>query len=83
VRRIITAVDGQLSHHHRDTVRKIFSHPTTANLEWREVSRCWRPSGLSMRSTTEGSRYNGRFAVTLGSEVEIIDTPPLRTSRGR
>jgi hypothetical protein len=25
------------SSHHRDTIRKIFSHPTSGNIEWRDV----------------------------------------------
>jgi hypothetical protein len=68
-RRMITAVNGQLNHHHRDTVRKIFSHPTTANLEWREVLSLLEAVG------TVQEEHNGRFKVTLGPEIEVIERP--------
>jgi hypothetical protein len=68
-RRMITAVNGQLNHHHRDTVRKIFSHPTTANLEWREVLSLLEAVG------TVHEEHNGKFKVSLGSEIEIIERP--------
>jgi len=68
-RRMITAVNGQLNHHHRDTVRKIFGHPTTANLEWREVLSLLEAVG------TVHEEHNGKFKVTLGSEIETIERP--------
>ncbi|MDT5131610.1 MAG: hypothetical protein QOE41_921, partial [Mycobacterium sp.] len=30
-------MDAHLSSHHRDTIRKIFSHPASGNIEWRQV----------------------------------------------
>ena len=58
-----------LSSHHRDTVRKIFSHPTSSNTEWRGVL-----SLLEYVGTTTEER-NGKFEVTLGSETEVLEAP--------
>jgi hypothetical protein len=66
---VITAVSGQLNEHHRDTVRKIFGHPTTANLEWREVLSLLEAVG------TVYEEHNGRFKVSLGPETEVMDRP--------
>jgi len=30
-------MDAHLSSHHRDTIAKIFSHPASGNIEWRQV----------------------------------------------
>ena len=57
------------SSHHRDTVRKIFSHPTSGNIEWREVL-----SLLDYVGTTTEER-NGKFRVTLGPETEVFEPP--------
>jgi hypothetical protein len=61
--------DVHLSSHHRDTVRKIFSRPTSGNIEWRD--------GLSLLeyvgTTTE--ERNGKFKVTLGSDTEVLEAP--------
>jgi hypothetical protein len=61
--------DVHLSSHHRDTVRKIFSHPTSGNIEWRDVL-----SLLEYVGTTTEER-NGKFKVTLGSESEVLEAP--------
>jgi hypothetical protein len=57
------------SSHHRDTVRKIFSHPTSGNIEWRDVL-----SLLEYLGTTTEER-NGKFKVTVGSDTEVLETP--------
>jgi hypothetical protein len=58
-----------LSSHHRDTLGKIFSHPTSGNIEWREVL-----SLLDHVGTTSEER-NGKFRVTLGPETEVFEAP--------
>ena len=58
-----------LSSHHRDTLRKIFSHSSSANIEWREVLSLLRAVG------TVQERHNGKLDVTLGPETEVL-TPP-------
>ena len=30
-------MEAHLSSHHRDTIEKIFSHPPSRNIEWRQV----------------------------------------------
>ena len=62
-------MDAQLSSHHRDTIQKIFSHPASGNIEWREVL-----SLLEYLGTTAEER-NGKFAVALGPETEVLEVP--------
>lgn len=58
-----------LSSRHRDTLEKIFSHPSSANIEWREV----RSLLEAVATSTEES--NGKLKVTLGDETEALDPP--------
>ena len=58
-----------LSSHHRDTLRRIFSHPTSGNIEWREVV-----SLLDYVGTTAEER-NGKLRVTMGPETEVFEPP--------
>jgi hypothetical protein len=58
-----------LTSRHRDTVRKIFSHPTSRNIEWHDVL-----SLLEYVGTTTEER-NGKFKVTLGSETKVLEAP--------
>jgi hypothetical protein len=62
-------MDAHLSSHHRDAIQKIFSHPASGNIEWREVL-----SLLEYLGTTAEER-NGKFAVTLGPETEVLEAP--------
>ena len=62
-------MDAHLSSHHRDTLGKIFTHPTSGNIEWREVL-----SLLDYVGTTTEER-NGKFRVTLGPETEVFEAP--------
>ena len=58
-----------LSNHHRDTLRKIFAHSSSGNLEWREVLSLLRAVG------TVQERHNGKLDVAIGPETEVL-TPP-------
>jgi hypothetical protein len=58
-----------LSSHHRDTLRRIFSHPTSGNIEWRDVV-----SLLDYVGTTTEER-NGKLRVALGPEAEVFEPP--------
>ena len=62
-------VTADLSNEHRDTLERIFSHPSSGNIEWRQVK------GLleSLGSATE--EHNGKLEVTLGGETEVLDPP--------
>ena len=55
--------------HHRKTVEKIYSHPTSHNIQWHDVL-----SLLEAVATVEEG-HDGRYKVTLGPETETFDTP--------
>jgi hypothetical protein len=54
---------------HANTVEKIFSHPSSGNVEWRQVRSLLEAVG------TVTERHNGRLEVTLGGETEVLDPP--------
>src|SRR5262249_61021303 len=58
-----------LNSDHRDTLERIFSHPSSSNIEWRQVLSMLEALG----AVTE--KPNGKFEVMLGGEVEGIDRP--------
>lgn len=58
-----------LSNHHRTTLREIFQHPVSHNIEWRAVVSLLETVG----SVTE--HHDGKLAVTVGSETEFFDRP--------
>jgi hypothetical protein len=58
-----------LNNHHRETLRKIFSHPTSGNLEWRQVLSLLESVG------TAHEEHNGKVKVTLGPETEVVVHP--------
>jgi hypothetical protein len=60
---------ADLSHRHRDTLERIFSHPSSGNIEWRQVLSLLETIG----STTE--EHNGKVKVTLGPETEVLQPP--------
>ncbi len=58
-----------LSNHHRETLEKIFSHPSSANIEWRQVLSLLDAVG---KTTVE---HNGNVKVALGPETEVLQPP--------
>jgi hypothetical protein len=58
-----------LSNHHRNTLREIFQHPASHNIEWRAVVSLLETVG----SVTE--HHDGKLAVTVGNETEFFDRP--------
>jgi hypothetical protein len=62
-------VTTELSNEHRDTLERIFSHPSSGNIEWRQV----RSLLESLGSAAE--EHNGKLEVTLGAETEVLDPP--------
>jgi hypothetical protein len=60
---------ADLNHHHRDTLERIFSHPSSGNIEWRQVLSLLE----AVATTTE--EPNGKFRVTLGLETEVLQPP--------
>jgi hypothetical protein len=62
-------MDVHLSSHHRDTIEKIFRHPISGNIEWREVVSLLEYVG------TATEERNGKLKVTLGPETEVLEAP--------
>jgi hypothetical protein len=62
-------VDTHLNNHHRDTLRKVFDHPTSGNIEWRQVLSLLEAVG------TVTEEHNGMFKVALGPETEVFERP--------
>jgi len=60
-----------LSHHHRTTLRQIFQHPVSHNIEWNAVRSLLEAVG----SVVE--RHDGKFVVTVGPDTEFLE-PPLQ-----
>lgn len=62
-------MEAHLSSRHRDTVEKIFSHPPSRNIEWREVESLLENVG------TVTHEHNGKLKVSLGPETEMFPAP--------
>jgi len=60
---------SELGSHHRDTLNKIFGHPASGNVEWREVLSLLEAVG------TVDEEHNGKIRVTLGEEAEVLQLP--------
>lgn len=58
-----------LSSHHRDTLLRIFQHPTSHNIEWPDVLSLLEAVGSVER------QHDGKYVVTVGPETEVL-TPP-------
>ena len=58
-----------LDSHHRRTLGKLFEHPPSRNVEWREVVSLLEAIG------TVRKEHNGKLAVTLGPETEVLHPP--------
>jgi hypothetical protein len=66
-RRAPTAAD--LNNHHRNTLEEIFTHPTSGNIEWRNVLSLIEAVGTAVEE------HNGKLKLTIGSETEVIRPP--------
>ena len=62
-------MEPHLNSEHRDTLAKILGHPTSANIEWRQVV------SLLEAIATVTVRHNGELKVTLGSQTEFLTEP--------
>ena len=60
---------AHLSNHHRNTLRQLFQHPVSHNIEWHAVVSLLEAVG----STVE--QRGGKVAVTVGSQTEFFDPP--------
>lgn len=61
------AQDRELDAHHRATVAKIFNHPVSHNIQWHDVL------SLLQQLDAVKEEHDGRYKVTLGSEIETFD----------
>ena len=64
-----TSEPAHLSNHHRNTLRQIFQHPVSHNIEWQAVVSLLRAIG------SVEDHHDGTVAVTLGSVTEYFDRP--------
>lgn len=63
------ATPEHLNGRHRDTLRQIFEHPTSHNIEWRAVADLLETVG------TVTVHRDGKLAVKLGNEQEFLEPP--------
>jgi len=62
--------DGiKLDAHHRKTVEKLFTHPTSHNIQWHDVL------SLLQAVAVIDEAKEGRYKVTLGPETQTFDAP--------
>ena len=60
---------AHLENHHRTTLRQLFQHPVSHNIEWRSVLSLLEAVG------SVNERHDGKVLVTVGSESEFFDPP--------
>ena len=58
-----------LNSDHRETLARIFTHPPSANIEWRQVRSLLEALGAVTQE------HNGKLKVELGGEVEVFEPP--------
>jgi hypothetical protein len=58
-----------LNNRHRDTLRQIFQHPVSHNIEWRAALSLLEAVG------TVTARHDGKVEVTIGPAQEFLDPP--------
>ena len=61
--------DTKLDAHHRKTVEKLFTHPTSHNIQWHDVL------SLLMAVADVEETHEGRFRVNLGDETQTFAAP--------
>jgi hypothetical protein len=66
-----TQEPGHLNNHHRNTLRQLFQHPVSHNIEWTAVVSLLRVVGWV------AEQPHGKLAVTVGPQTEYFD-PPVR-----
>jgi hypothetical protein len=64
-----TSEPVHLNNHHRNTLRQIFQHPVSHNIEWHAVVSLLEAIG----SVVE--HHDGMVAVTVRSQTEFFDVP--------
>ncbi len=64
-----TSEPAHLNNHHRNTLRQIFQHPVSHNIEWHAVVSLLTAIG----SVVE--HRDGMVAITVGPATEFFDVP--------
>ena len=54
---------------HRVTLERLFEHPASANIEWRQVRSLLEALGVV------SEKHNGKLEVTLRGETEVLQPP--------
>ena len=54
---------------HRATLERIFAHPASGNIEWRQVRSLLETLGAV------SEERNGKLKVTLGGDTEVLQPP--------
>jgi hypothetical protein len=60
---------AHLDGRHRDTLRQIFEHPVSHNIEWHAVLSLLEAVG------TVTEHHDGKFAVKVGTDLEFLEPP--------
>jgi hypothetical protein len=58
-----------LSNHHRNTLRELFQHPVSHNIEWRAVISLLEAVG------SVAEHHDGKLEVTVGSQNVFFNHP--------
>jgi hypothetical protein len=58
-----------LSHHHRETIDRIFGDPTSGNIEWRQVRSLLEAVG------TVTQEHSGKLVVEIGPDRKTFHVP--------
>lgn len=58
-----------LTNHQRNTLRQLFQHPVSHNIEWHAVVSLLQALG------SVAEHHDGKVEVTIGSETEFFDPP--------
>jgi hypothetical protein len=64
-----TSEPEHLNNRHRDTLRQLFAHPVSHNIEWHAVVSLLEAIG------TVVEHHDGKVAVTLGPDTQFFDPP--------
>jgi hypothetical protein len=64
-----TPESPHLNNSHRDTLSRLFQHPASRNIEWRDIVSLLEAVG----SVEE--RHDGKVVVTVGAETETLERP--------
>jgi hypothetical protein len=62
-------MNARLEHRHRDTLEKLFAHPTSANIEWRQVLSLLEAAGGTVEE------HGRKVEVRLGGQIAFLDAP--------